>query len=476
MDSRDAKRIRDEQGAQAAEARTAELAETLHRLDSILLDGLTRTNRARIAAARRRLYLPPPGLEGLLTAEPPPDHADFLPETPTGLRRVVGGRAYREAVAAATADHAAALRANEERERVRLAELARARSVDEERVDAARRSLREGDPDTVGDYFARVLDARPFPDGFPTGRRVEYITASGQLKVVVTLPDSSVIPRVASYRYVKTSATISEKDRTPTDVRARYSKLLGATVLRTLYEIFEADQFEIVDHVVLNGIVDTIDTATGHPIQPVLVSVNVPRSIFGPLRLDQLDPNDCLRRTLKARTSRSPAELLPVPPILEFDLNDDRFIEAKTPIDLAFRADLMDLEWQAFETLIHDLVVAMGYKVMQTRESKDRGVDVIAFREDPVFPLKALFQAKRYKTTVDAAAVREMYGTYIHEGATHGVVVTTSHFGPTAYEWIEGKQIQLWDGTHLLDLLKRYMGVEATIKLPVGGRRTRTGK
>ncbi|CUU59112.1 restriction system protein [Parafrankia irregularis] len=473
METREAKRLRDERGIRAAEQMNNDLSVTLATLDAILPDALTPGNRSRIAANRKRLYLPPPDLKHLTTPEPAPSLEDFLPEAPTGLGRLVRAKAYRDEVATATAEHGGAVKKYEDREAARLSQLAEIQENYEAKIAAIRQSLKAKEKIAVSGYFEGVLDERPFPSDFPTGRRVEYIPDQRQLKVVLILPRSDVIPPIESYRYVKNSGTFTEKKRAIADIRSRYSKLLGSVVLRSIYEIFQADPVNLVDHVVLNGIVDTIDTSTGHPIQPVLVSLLADRSTFFGLNLTQLDPNDCLRKKFKARTSRSPAELLPVPPILEFDMNDDRFIEVEAPVDLGLRPNLLDLDWKSFERLIHDLVAAMGYTVKQTRGSNDRGVDIVAVRDDPVFPLKAIFQAKRYKGTVEAAVVREMYGTFLHEGATHGVVVTTSHFGPSAYEWIEGKQIQLWDGTHLLDLLKRHMGVEATIVLPPGGRTVR---
>jgi len=41
-----------------------------------------------------------------------------------------------------------------------------------------------------------------------------------------------------------------------------------------------------------------------------------------------------------------------------------------------------------------------------------------------------VLQAKRYTRTVDVAAVRDLYGTVVNEGANRGILVTTASYGP----------------------------------------------
>ena len=65
-----------------------------------------------------------------------------------------------------------------------------------------------------------------------------------------------------------------------------------------------------------------------------------------------------------------------------------------------------------------------------TRASRDRGVDAIMFDPDPVRGGKYVLQAKRYTRTVDVAAVRDLYGTVVNEGANRGILVTTASYGP----------------------------------------------
>ncbi len=65
-----------------------------------------------------------------------------------------------------------------------------------------------------------------------------------------------------------------------------------------------------------------------------------------------------------------------------------------------------------------------------------------------------MIQAKRYVNTVDVSAVRDLYGTVHNEGASRGILVTTSSFGPDAYHFAEGKPLTLINGSQLLAYLK----------------------
>ena len=49
-----------------------------------------------------------------------------------------------------------------------------------------------------------------------------------------------------------------------------------------------------------------------------------------------------------------------------------------------------------------------------------------------------------------------MYGAIINEGATKGILVTTSHYGPDAYGFAKDKPITLLNGEELLGLLQKY--------------------
>jgi restriction system protein len=53
----------------------------------------------------------------------------------------------------------------------------------------------------------------------------------------------------------------------------------------------------------------------------------------------------------------------------------------------------------------------------------------------------------------------------MNEGASKGIIVTTSHYGTDAYEFVKDKPLELIDGGGLIYLLEQ-IGVQARIIMP----------
>ena len=77
-----------------------------------------------------------------------------------------------------------------------------------------------------------------------------------------------------------------------------------------------------------------------------------------------------------------------------------------------------------------------------------------------------MIQAKRYKHTVGVSAVRDLFGTVQNEGASKGILVTTSGYGSAWYDFANNKPLELLDGSNLLYLLAEHAGIEAKIEPP----------
>ena len=76
-----------------------------------------------------------------------------------------------------------------------------------------------------------------------------------------------------------------------------------------MHELFEADQTRHLDTIVFNGYVDTIDSATGQPSKPRLISFRTTRDTFLALDLAQVEALACLKG-LNASVSKTPTELV----------------------------------------------------------------------------------------------------------------------------------------------------------------------
>lgn len=118
-----------------------------------------------------------------------------------------------------------------------------------------------------------------------------------------------------------------------------------------------------------------------------------------------------------------------------------------------------------FETLIVDLLVAMGYggsienAGRPLGQSGDNGVDGV-IDQDALGVDQIYLQAKRYAdgNTVGSGAVRDFFGALNLKRAHKGLFFTTSSFSPSAIQTAEslGSRIVLIDGLRLASLMIRY--------------------
>ena len=212
-------------------------------------------------------------------------------------------------------------------------------------------------------------------------------------------------------------------------------------------------------------------------IRPPLISMRATRDKFGELVLSEprFNPVASITGHFHAAISLHPEELKPVDPVMPFSRADPRVVEAIDVISgLDQRPNLLDLTPKEFESFIQNLFAKMGYDTDQYRSSGDGGIDCMAYKRDPVAPMKIAVQAKLYTKTVQPTHIRDLYGTMQHEGATLGIMITTSGYGPTSEDFANGKPLHLIDGHGLISICQEH-GIPARIlSLSLGTRKRRS--
>ncbi|MEV6726294.1 restriction endonuclease [Streptomyces xanthochromogenes] len=314
-------------------------------------------------------------------------------------------------------------------------------------------ALRAGEPGAAVDYFSAALYASgAWPEGFPRQVAAAFDRGARQLVLDWELPPIDVVPEVKSVRYVASSDQEKETARPVTQRRALYRDALAQCVLLVLRDLFAADEFGMLDSVVVNGFVDDVDPATGRRAEIFLAAVSVPRAAFEPLNLGQVSAVDCLVEALRGQLSARPDQRAAVRP-------------GRRPADVGTgvvshggggEPDLFTMDPIEFEGLVAELFRARGMQALTTQRSNDGGVDVEALDPDPISGGRIIVQVKRYRNTVPPTAVRDLYGTVQGAGANKGVLVTTSGFGPGSYGFAEGKPLTLVSGAELVDLLHQH--------------------
>lgn len=322
----------------------------------------------------------------------------------------------------------------------------------------------ESIPQLKLDQLQRVIDMTGLP---LLGSVAQLRAESRMIRAVVTAPAiDTAVPEILSPNEVG-SPLRKPKSRTARVRNELYVNGIAECALATLAAIVGCNGADLADTILLNVMVDEIDHTTGLNKRYCILSVQTERDQFKALNLARVNPLECIKN-LGAVVPRGATELAPVRPIIAFDKEDARIVAATdVAARLDARANLMDLTPNEFESLIQNLFTKIGLDTHQTQASRDGGVDAIAYDSRPIFGGKIIIQAKRYKNTVGVSAVRDLYGTVLNEGASKGLLVTTSGYGKSSFEFAKNKPLELLEGGHLLHLLKEHLGMDAVIIPPV---------
>jgi restriction system protein len=336
------------------------------------------------------------------------------------------------------------------------------------KVDSWRVAYQQKQSDVLTDYWELVLSRSEYPDSFPKSLLLDYLPDSRVLILEYHLPDISCLPTLKELKYIATRDQFQEVRVSDAWLNRTYDDVLYQITLRTIYELFQSDSVDVVGAVVFNGWVNSIDKSTGHEVNACVLSVEATKEEFMQINLANVEPKACFRK-LKGVSGSKLTSLSAVKPILQLNKEDKRFVPSyEVAADLDSSVNLASMDWLDFENLIREIFEKEfsqnGGEVKITQASRDGGVDAIAFDPDPIRGGKIVIQAKRYTNPVGVSAVRDLFGTVHNEGATKGILVTTSDYGPDAYEFAKGKPLTLLSGSELLYLLQRH-GHKAKIDL-----------
>ncbi|MFE6858454.1 restriction endonuclease [Nocardia sp. NPDC057668] len=484
FDRRTARQLERERVQAAAEARdrqaterTRTLEEQTSDLENLLRWSLSREPAIDLNRRRPRVDVPPLNLGSLERPLPAPEWSE--PVEPSRMKRILGGaKRYDEELQLAQQQFAWAQDDHQRKEAVRREQIARARQEHEQRVGEAERvaaaeneridewlqGLENRDRHAVSDYVELVLSESPYYSCSVT-HRAGYVPESNLLAVECFLPPVEVVPAYKSYRHIKTRKAVEPVPRPLKEIREIYQRLIAQVALRSVREAFAVTSTEHVSTVAFMGRVRGVDSVTGQRIEPYLISMRATRDQFTPLVLDEpkFNPVECVHKHFFARISPHPDELIAVDPVMTFDMADPRIVD---PIDILSdidqRPNLLELSPTEFEAFVHNLFTRMGFETKLFSSSAGGGVDCVAYDTRPMIGGKYIVQAKLFTKTVRPTHVRDLWGTVDHEGATKGIMITTSGYGPDSYEFANGKRLDLIDGSGLLALCREH-GIPARI-------------
>lgn len=324
-----------------------------------------------------------------------------------------------------------------------------AAAVQDARIVASLRAdVRAGHSDAIEATATTALRNSRYQEDQPV---VHYDSESRILLVQYVLPDFERIEIVEpeKLKALQGKRLAQQKDKASCSLLLRASYDLAC--------IFESSPVEAL---ALNAEVTFVDPTTGHLRTEVVASLFSRLDEIRKLNISSVEPKAAFK-ALKGVSAGDFSRINPVQPIYAHNKSDGRIVEGRQVIDgLAPDENLAAMHWEEFEHLIRQLFemefASNGSEVRVTRASHDSGVDAIVFDPDPIRGGKIVIQAKRYVNTVDASAVRDLFGTVQSEGANKGILITTSSYGPESYEFAKNKPITLLNGENLLWLLQKH--------------------
>ena len=123
----------------------------------------------------------------------------------------------------------------------------------------------------------------------------------------------------------------------------------------------------------------------------------------------------------------------------------------------ALQERLSKMNPYAFEHLIKDLLEAMGYADVQvTKQSGDKGVDVVGTVQFGITTLREVVQVKRHQGNITRPVIDQLRGALPYHAALRGTIITVGKFAKgieSAALFVGAAPITLIDGAKLVELL-----------------------
>jgi HJR/Mrr/RecB family endonuclease len=310
----------------------------------------------------------------------------------------------------------------------------------------------------IEDYLIYILKRHLLPYFFKNDYKVKLDSKASTLIVQFPFPDYDRHQFVIDEYKSSTSWDRKYKYASQTQSKKIIEANLYSLIIRSAYICSKYLPDEHGKIIVINVEQHWFDPSTGHLKSGIIASVQGKKEFFTSLNTVLLDPKECFK-SLKGLSTKSLKNTSPIRPIMSLDKDDPRLVEGKD-LNLDDGTNLAAMPWEDFEHLVAQIFELefskSGVEVKVTQVSRDRGVDAILFDPDPLKGGKYVLQAKRYTRTVDVASVRDLYGTVVNEGANRGILITTSSYGPDAYEFAKDKPITLIDGSNLLSIFEKH--------------------
>ncbi|MCK5267360.1 MAG: restriction endonuclease [Spirochaetes bacterium] len=120
---------------------------------------------------------------------------------------------------------------------------------------------------------------------------------------------------------------------------------------------------------------------------------------------------------------------------------------------------LDNLSPKTFEKLVASVFHSMGYKITLTPPVRDGGYDMMLEKDDPVSPIKAIVEVKKYSPgrKIGLATLREIAGVAMLNNVNIAILVTSNYLTKQALEFVGSiPTLQVIDRNRFIELISKY--------------------
>jgi restriction system protein len=227
-----------------------------------------------------------------------------------------------------------------------------AQAEENDKLVSFRASYNLGEEKAVSRYCEMLLGTSTYPDFINIEFSVGINPANGMAVIECELPDKDAIPTLQKVAFVASSQEMKEKHISQPERDRIYDSFLYQVALRAIFELFHGDVARVINIVVFNGWVNSLNVATGLRGSGCILSIQASKNEFMGIDLSQVDPRACFKQ-LKGVSAARLSGMTPVRPILQLETDDPRFVAAyavANQLDSGYNLATMD--WEDFEHLL----------------------------------------------------------------------------------------------------------------------------
>lgn len=302
-------RLKQEGIIRDVEEKNHEIAQHIETLQRILEHTLSVDDTISVGSLKVKEEYPSFSLPvNLLKKKYPPNKSGFSVKPLNWVTRLLPGaeERYKRKLKEAEEKYLEAVSKFEKDEAERKAELERMKKEYEEKkaaflleaqkhnqeVERMGELYSKGDPDAIIYYNELVLERSEYPDEFPQEFNAAYASEEKVLRIEYKFPSLSIVPSLKELKYLKKNNEIKEIQRKETEISNLYKDIIVAIALRSLHEIFEADQGAHINLIEFEGDSELIDKATGRHIKLLLSAT---KEDFNKINLALIDKMTCFK-------------------------------------------------------------------------------------------------------------------------------------------------------------------------------------